>query len=76
MKVKLQPSTFSGWAVIGSSVMLTIGGKKVSELWPVLLNLTIEQLISLIIVLIVGVYNIVRDETTDSSRFDDSESAK
>ena len=63
MEIKgVQPSTVSGWVIIASSVMLTIGDKKVSELYSVVMNLTVQELIAVVIVGAVSLYEICRDE--------------
>ena len=68
-KIKgVQPSTVSGWMVLASSIMLTIGPNKVSELPSLIMNMTIEQAFSLAVSLFVGIYNIVRDEYKHSGR--------
>lgn len=58
----VQPSTISGWTIIASSVMLTIGDKKVGELYSVIMNLSVQELIAVLIVGAVGIYEICRDE--------------
>jgi len=63
MEIKgVQPSTISGWTILASSVMLTVGDKKVGELYSVIMNLSIQELIAVIIVGAVGLYEICRDE--------------